>query len=141
MFKEKYQISPKKSDSELSLFIQLAITMSESTANLCSSLKGANMALGDVCNINRNVRPCNIQSWIMLMQVWGSSFERQPHQDLKRCRLRAHQKLTSAQGYVDVCKENIRKLLLSHGVKCDIDLDQQGNQIERHKLLKALSEI
>jgi len=141
LFQEKYRIQPKKSDEELSLFIQLAAIMSEVSGHLCSALRGANMDFGDVGNINRKVTTGDIQTWVMLMQVWGRSVDMQPHYGLKRSRLLAHQALASALDYLKSSKATIRKLLLSAGIKCEIEIDPLGKQSEKHKLLQSLSEI
>ena len=60
LFKDQYQIDPKKSEEELKFFIKLAAIMSEVSAYLCSGLKGANMEFGDVCNINHKTKPSDI---------------------------------------------------------------------------------
>jgi len=60
LFKDQYQIDPKKSEEELNFFIKLATIMSEASAYLCSGLKGANMEFGDVCNINHKTKPSDV---------------------------------------------------------------------------------
>ncbi len=87
--------------------------MTEMASYLCYSLKGANLHLGDVCNINRKVRPSDIQSWIMLMQVWGFTADMKPEQGIKKSRLIAHQALEECLEKMKMYKGNIRKLLLS----------------------------
>jgi len=86
--------------------------MTEMASYLCNSLKAANMHLGDVCNINRKVIPSDIQSWIMLMQVWGIAIDMKPEQGIKKSRLMAHQALEGCREKMKFYKGSIRKLLL-----------------------------
>ena len=55
--------------------------------------KGGNLPLGSVCNLNRKTIPSDIQTWVMLMQLWGFQDAKQPHIKLRESRMKAKENI------------------------------------------------
>ena len=64
-------MNPSKEEFK-QFFLGLACILSELTEYLCATPKAGYMRLGDVINVHRTVKANDIQSWIMIMQVWGA---------------------------------------------------------------------
>jgi len=76
---------------DVDFYVKLAVLFSKATDSI-SSLRAGFIQLGNVCNLQTNVEISDVQSWLMVMQVWGE-YESFLFLPLEVHRINAHQSL------------------------------------------------